>query len=226
MKELLKIKGQLFAIIVVFYFYIVSAYFLDMTLDTFKRMTMSSFWYLLLDKCFLFVVLLFFLLKSGALSWKWEAKWYKKLMILSLAFILQYGLEILWHKLLSQTSNQSMLNEQANKAIVEKALPLILLRVTLVGPLFEKFLFRGAFMAYYFKKSPYFLDVIFSAFVFSSLHVLPYGWNWVEFGIYLTPGFIYGFLRRYTDSVQASLYSHMIWNSFGSRRLIAYLLGM
>ncbi|PCH13629.1 CAAX amino terminal protease self- immunity [Streptococcus parauberis] len=93
----------------------------------------------------------------------------------------------------------------------------------LLGPIREELIDRMLLMDTYFKKSPYYLDVVVSAVVFSLQHLLA-GWSGQAFMIYLIPGVLYALIYRFTGKIHWSILIHILWNGYVYYDLLCLVL--
>lgn len=93
---------------------------------------------------------------------------------------------------------------------------LVLVGLSFIGPLFEELFCRKMLMSIFFKDSKYYLDILFSASIFSLGHLFLVQFSIVHFFYYFIAGVLYGFLYRKTTSIYYSIVLHCIWNIYAS----------
>lgn len=90
-----------------------------------------------------------------------------------------------------------------------------------VSPVWEEFFFRSLLMETYFRKSPYYLDVLVSTLLFSLAH-LSVGFSWTGFLGYSLKGLVFPIIYRKTQSIYYPIFLHLISN-FGGNVLLDWL---
>ncbi|MBZ2038480.1 CPBP family intramembrane metalloprotease [Streptococcus sanguinis] len=85
--------------------------------------------------------------------------------------------------------------------------------MSILSPVREELVFRGAIMTSYFRNSQYFLDVLVSAAAFGIFHIIGFPWSWIDFFFYAMAGAVIGFIFRYTKSIYYPLTFHIFWNT-------------
>lgn len=93
---------------------------------------------------------------------------------------------------------------------------LVLVHRCFFGPVLEELLCRKLLMSRFFKDSKYYLDVLFSALIFSLGHLSLIEFSLAYFIYYLIPGVLYGFLYRKTKSVYYGMALHCLWNIYAN----------
>ncbi len=85
--------------------------------------------------------------------------------------------------------------------------------MSILSPVREELVFRGAIMTSYFRNSQYFLDVLVSAAAFGIFHIIGFPWSWIDFFFYAMAGAVIDFIFRYTKSIYYPLTFHIFWNT-------------
>ena len=85
--------------------------------------------------------------------------------------------------------------------------------MSILSPVREELVFRGAIMTSYFRNSQYFLDVLVSAAAFGIFHIIGFPWSWIDFFFHAMAGAVIGFIFRYTKSIYYPLTFHIFWNT-------------
>ena len=85
--------------------------------------------------------------------------------------------------------------------------------MSILSPVREELVFRGAIMTSYFRNSQYFLDILVSAAAFGIFHIIGFPWSWIDFFFYAMAGAVIGFIFRYTKSIYYPLTFHIFWNT-------------
>ncbi|MEW4354671.1 type II CAAX endopeptidase family protein [Streptococcus pneumoniae] len=88
------------------------------------------------------------------------------------------------------------------------------LNISLFGPICEELVYRALLMTSLKSFQEYYLDVLLSSVLFSLMHVLPHGWSFSSFIIYLGGGLLFAALYRKTKSIYYPIMLHIAWNSF------------
>ncbi len=89
-----------------------------------------------------------------------------------------------------------------------------ILYTSIIAPVAEEVVCRGLLMTSLSKVKRYYLDVLVSATVFGSMHVLQYGWIMTDFIIYFGMGLIFSMMFCYTRSIYWTIALHASWNTF------------
>lgn len=93
----------------------------------------------------------------------------------------------------------------------------LLFELTILAPVYEEVICRGAIQQSYFKNSSSYLDVLLSSSIFAIGHFIGGIFHPLFFIVYCMRGIIYGLLCRYTNSIYYGLLLHVIWNIYASR---------
>ncbi|GGE24563.1 CPBP family intramembrane glutamic endopeptidase [Streptococcus himalayensis] len=84
--------------------------------------------------------------------------------------------------------------------------------LVVVTPILEEFFHRGYVMNQFFKHSPYYLDVIFSAALFGVGHIILGTPHFNTFLFYSLFGLIMGGFYRFSNSLKWTICLHACWN--------------
>ena len=95
-------------------------------------------------------------------QFKWQPRYF---YLPLLGYIISYMSDFLLSYFISTSSNQISLNETI-EMIGRQELPYFLLIACFIGPIAEELIYRGVLMTTFFKKSPWYGDVLLSAIIF------------------------------------------------------------
>ena len=156
-----------------------------------------------------FLAILYLLVFEGRrileLKWKWRYPVY-----LLLAYGVNHLSGIVFSFLTPATSNQMALNELVEMTGRQELLYLLLI-TCLLGPITEELVYRGVLMNTFLKDSPWYGDVLLSAFIFGYVHVSS-GLTPLAFFTYASGGAILAFLYRKTHSLYYPILLHIMIN--------------
>lgn len=133
-------------------------------------------------------------------------------------FFLSFFLLFVWANLATyifpRTQNGSVVVEVAASLTGISYFITRILYTSIIAPVAEEVVCRGLLMTSLSKVKRYYLDVLVSATVFGSMHVLQYGWIMTDFIIYFGMGLIFSMMFRYTHSIYWTIALHASWNTF------------
>ena len=93
---------------------------------------------------------------------------------------------------------------------------ILLFELTILSPIYEEVICRGAIQQSYFKHSSLYFDVLISSSIFAIGHFIGGVFYPLLFITYCIRGIIYGLLCRYTNSIYYGILLHVIWNIYAS----------
>ncbi|WP_419154563.1 lysostaphin resistance A-like protein [Weissella bombi] len=146
---------------------------------------------------------------------------YGYLMILG-AGLLTLALQTLITHQSMTASNQAELEEMAGKG--GAALVFVVVLAVFVAPLVEELIFRGVVLNYFFKKGPWWLNVILSGLLFGYFHVFQ-EFQWFALLQYSLMGVALAIVYKKTKQIQYSMALHMLNNGIAAIGLINIALG-
>ena len=123
------------------------------------------------------------------------------------------------------TQNSSAIAQDMQSHSGSYFLYLMVIDDCLLSPIVEELLFRGALMSVWKSKGRDLLfSVLFSASLFSILHIYHYDWSLVDFLYYFIPSSIIAILFAKTQSIYYPILLHMAWNTYAFWGLIQWLI--
>lgn len=133
-------------------------------------------------------------------------------------FFLSFFLLFVWANLTTyifpRTQNGSTVVEVATSLTGISYFITRILYTSIIAPVAEEVVCRGFLMTSLSKVKRYYLDVLVSAAIFGTMHVLQYGWITTDFIKYFGMGLIFCMMFRYTCSIYWAIALHASWNSF------------
>ena len=101
---------------------------------------------------------------------------------MGLYYLLQYFNEQYWKWFPNYvTTNQQGLDDIRYAQPSTFVLGSHLFVMSILSPVREELVFRGAIMTSYFRNSQYFLDVLVSAATFGIFYIIGFPWSWIDF---------------------------------------------
>ena len=133
---------------------------------------------------------------------------------MGLYYLLQYFNEQYWKWFPNYvTTNQQGLDDIRYAQPSTFVLGSHLFVMSILSPVREELVFRGAIMTSYFRNSQYFLDVLVSAATFGIFYIIGFPWSWIDFFFYAMADAVIGFIFRYTKPIYYPLAFYIFWNT-------------
>ncbi|WP_449538607.1 CPBP family intramembrane glutamic endopeptidase [Ferdinandcohnia sp. Marseille-Q9671] len=99
-------------------------------------------------------------------------------------------------------------NTQEIMALV-KSLPLLVIVVSIIGPILEEIIFRQIIFGSLYKKFGFFISALISSLIFAVVHM-----DFTHILIYTAMGFTFAFLYVHTKRIIVPIFAHVAMNTF------------
>ncbi|MDC2805123.1 CPBP family intramembrane glutamic endopeptidase [Leuconostoc suionicum] len=136
------------------------------------------------------------------------------LLITGIGFILYYLVTKYLSQLIIVNNNQAAWNAASTNSSVI-AVYIQLFHAVLLGPLLEELVFRGLFIKTSDSKLMFYLKMLLSSVLFSSIH-MAYGFEMFPFIYYIIMGIIFSLVYWLGKKLQYSIFLHIIINVIAS----------